>query len=71
MTIYESIIEHPLFKRYEYAMEDGSYGVKNVVLNEAVFFIRTDYDPKMKYLMIFEKILSSLEKEIVKFELEI
>ncbi|MFH0867572.1 MAG: hypothetical protein V1904_15385 [Bacteroidota bacterium] len=69
-NIYETIIEHPLFKKYEYAMDDGSIGVKNIVLQEAVFSIRTDYRNEMNYVHIFEKLSSSDEKEIAKLELK-
>lgn len=69
-NIYETIIEHPLFKKYEYTKDDGTYGVKDVVLKEVVFFIRTDYNDQMKYIRIFEKLSSTNEKEIAKLELQ-
>jgi hypothetical protein len=69
-NIYETKIEHPLFKRFEYAKEDGSIDSKNVVLKEAVFFVRTNYNPGMKYVRIFEKLTSADEKEIAKLELK-
>ena len=69
-NIYKTILEHPLFKRYEYSMEDGSISAKNIVLKKAVFFIRTDYNPDMKYVHVFEKLSPSEEKEIAKLELK-
>jgi hypothetical protein len=68
-SLYETTIEHPLFKRFEYAKDDGSIESKNVVLQEAVFFVRTDYNPGMKYVRVFEKLTSADEKEIAKLEL--
>lgn len=70
-SLTETVIEHPLFKRYEYAMDDGSLGIKSVALKEAVFFIRVAYDPKMKYILIFEKLSSSSETKIAEFEFKI
>jgi hypothetical protein len=68
-NIYETTIEHPLFKRFEYAKDDGSIESKNVVLKEAVFFVRTQYNPGMKYIRVFERLTSSDEKEIARLEL--
>jgi hypothetical protein len=65
----ETIIEHPLFRRAEYAMEDGSFGLKYIVLKKAVFFIRCDFRPDMKYVRVFEKLSASEEKEIAKLHL--
>jgi len=68
--IYSTIIEHPLYKKFEYTKDDGNFGVKEVTLYKGEFFIRTDYDIKMKYIRIFEKLSTSEEKEIEKFELK-
>lgn len=69
-NIYETVIEHPLFRKFEYTKDDGSFGVKDVVLKEAVFSIRTDYSNDMKFFRIFEKLTSANEKEIAKLELK-
>jgi hypothetical protein len=69
-VVYEINLEHPLFKKYEYNKDDGSIGVKEVVLKEAVFSIRAEYYPEMKDVHIFEKLSSSEEKEIAKLELK-
>jgi hypothetical protein len=67
---YEVILEHPLFRSAEYAMEDGSFGLKYIVLKKAVFFIRCDFRPEMKYVHVFEKLSASEEKEIAKLDLK-
>lgn len=69
-NIYETVIEHPLFRKFEYTKDDGTFGVKDVVLKEAVFSIRTDYISDMKFVRIFEKLTSANEKEIAKLELK-
>lgn len=69
-NIYETVIGHPLFRKFEYAKDDGTFGVKDVVLKEAVFSIRTDYSNEMKFVRIYEKLESAIEKEIVKLELK-
>ena len=68
-NIHETILEHPLIKKSEYALEDGNLGVKDIVLKKAVFFIRCEYSPRMKYVRVFEKLSSSEEKEIAKLGL--
>lgn len=68
-NIYETVIDHPLFRKFEYTRDDGTFGVKDVVLKEAVFSIRTDYISDMKFVRIFEKLTSANEKEISKLEL--
>jgi hypothetical protein len=68
--IYENKIEHPLFKKFEYNNDDGSIGTKEVVLQEAVFSIRTDYSAEMKHVRFFEKLSNTEEKEIAKLELK-
>jgi hypothetical protein len=69
-TPYETVIEHPLFRSYEYAMDNGEIGMKKVVLAETSFFIRVNYNPGMKYIHVFEKLSSSEEKEIATLELK-
>jgi hypothetical protein len=68
--IHETIVEHPLIRRSEYALEDGNIGIKDIILKKAVFFIRCDYSPQMKYVRVFEKLSSSEEKEIAKLGLK-
>lgn len=69
-NIYEIIIEHPLFRKFEYSKDDNTIGIKEVVLKEAVFSIRTDYSNEMEYVHIFEKLSPSEEKEITKLEIK-
>jgi hypothetical protein len=67
---HESVIEHPLFRSYEYAMNNGDIGIKKVVLAETTFFIRVNYIREMKHIHVFEKLSSSEEKEIASLELK-
>lgn len=39
-VVYTMTIEHPLYKRIEYADENGKLASKDIELNEAEFFIR-------------------------------
>jgi hypothetical protein len=69
-AIFEIILEHPLYKKFEYAKDDGSFDVKEVTLKESVFSVRADYNSKMKYIRIFEKLSASKETEIAKLEIQ-
>lgn len=70
-ALYETTIEHPLFKKFEYTNDDGKFAVKEVILEEAVFSLRAKYQENMKYIRVIEKLKGLKEVEIAKLEIKI